>query len=242
MKGLSADEERNLLLTRKFLSDNGINENSEGSLFIRGVQKLGKEEIDDIFENGVGLFENCSMLAKIAHLDEKKSYTQQINSYTARGNYKILVYIPEMIGSLYLGKADKEYGDASNQYKKHHLFDFMDLKKIPAQFVVGVVHENNRENEFIANPNYFIKSKDTTAVENIIKKASENALVARVMLQTGNTVTELQKSEDEYQRLARAMEGYSILDAAKTIHEGKLLYLKKHKGFVPKEKSDDIEL
>ena len=218
----------------KFLSSNMINESSSGSLFIRGVREINLDDVNSIFENGIELFPMRSILAKICHLNHQKNYSEQIYNYIGRGNDRILIYIPEVLGSLYLGCADETYGDAGNQYKMHHLIDAINLSYLPTGFIVGIVKDNDGTNEFIQNPNFYIKLKDTKSLENIIsssKVVKENPII-RNLLKISDTESGLQKIENEFYEIKKILTNYydtesQLMIMIEEVHNQKEKYFKK---------------
>ena len=100
-----------------------INNVFEGDdVFVHGFNLSPNTTINDfankLFKEGIKKRDaSDSILSTIALMPHKESLDKSISLYRGRGNYRVIVKIPEEIEGLYLGKCNHCYGDSGNQYR-----------------------------------------------------------------------------------------------------------------------------
>lgn len=118
---------------------------------------------EKLFKEGLKKGDRDSILSTIALMPHHKEIEETIMNYVGRGKYRVILKIPEEIEGIFLGKCEKKYGDAGNQYSVNSVLDLLQMPNIPPEFIVGIVYtekhyyEPGEENplQFIQNPGYY---------------------------------------------------------------------------------------
>jgi len=145
-----------------------INNVFEGDdVFIHGFRLKENQTIEDfskiLFAEGIKKESKNSILSTIALIPHNQNLETYISNYVGRGQYRVVLKIPETVEDLFLGRCKKKYGDAGNQYGANSILDFLELDHIPPEFIVGIVYTDKEmyadneeiEYKFIQNPNYY---------------------------------------------------------------------------------------
>ena len=142
---------------------------------------------DKLFTEGLRKGERDSILSTIALIPHNRNMEDYITHYVGRGKYRVLLKVPEEVDGLFLGKCDKRYGDAGNQYKINSSLDLLKMPFIPPELIVGIVYtekdlyeaDETIELQFIQNPGYFdnldCRDENSRRLGNTIRELIERA-------------------------------------------------------------------
>ena len=191
-------------------------------VFIHGFRLKENQTIEDfskkLFAEGIKKESKNSILSTIALIPHNQNLETYISNYVSRGQYRVILKIPETVENLFLGKCKKKYGDAGNQYSENSILDFLKLDHIPPEFIVGIVYTEkemyndgeNIEYNFIQNPNYYdhIDSYDKNSkklaekLENCLKGDKLSTIVLKYIM----------KGEELPENLINILKQYNLFE------------------------------
>lgn len=153
---------------QEFLKNYNLDKNIKGNLFIHNFSSnptISKEEqFKSYFDKGLKKPDACiSVLSTMALLNKKQDFAKSIHNYVIKGDCKVILNIPFELNDVFFGDCKKSYGAAGNQDSYNTLIDFLDLKYIPKEFIVGILYDDNydentnsfKNSKFIENPHYY---------------------------------------------------------------------------------------
>ncbi len=205
---------QNFLDVTKFLEKNNIGKSQtvNGDIFIhcfkQPPQNISLEDFaKKLFKEGVRKLDLRSILSTIELLPKEK-YIEKIKDVSPRGNYKIILKIPEEVDGIFLGRCKQIYGDSGNQYTQNSFLDFIShnghgLEFIPPEFIVGIAYKDtNSQYQFIQNPKYFDNSVENSKkladkLEDMIKQ-SDNPILEYIAYGGTQPDTSLMKKQGIY--------------------------------------------